>query len=79
MADIFDMIAEDEAKALEATRKEIAAEDAAWNALTDKQQDAVNEARAERWRQMELDAAEDDFAPRCEYEDEDEDEDDGEE
>jgi hypothetical protein len=50
---LADLIREDEEKAIAKTRAEIAAENAAWRALTDEQRAAINEQRDAYWRDLE--------------------------
>ena len=49
MQNIFDLIREDEEKAIAQTRKEIAEEKAAWDALTQEERDAINKAREDKY------------------------------
>jgi len=49
MANLFDLIAEEEAKALAETRRQIAAEKAAWDALTQEERDAHTKAVEDKY------------------------------
>jgi len=74
MTNIWDLFKEEEERRLEAERKIIAAEDAAWQALPQAERDRINAEREAKWDA--LFSALDDEALEDEDEDEDEDEED---
>jgi hypothetical protein len=69
MTSIWDLFKEEEERRVEAERKIIAAEDAAWQALPQAERDRINAERAAKFDFIEGEEPED--------EDEDEDEDEG--
>ncbi len=74
MTNIWDLFKEEEERRLEAERKIIAAEDAAWQALPQAERDRINAEREAKWDAFF--SALDDEALEDEDEDEDEDEED---
>lgn len=68
-----DLFAEDDAKALETARKEIAQENAAWEALPQNEKDRVNAERQQKLEKFfETNEAEDDLLEDDEDEDDEE-------
>lgn len=63
MQNIFDLILEDEEKAIAQTRKEMAEEKAAWEALSQEERDVINKAREDKYPDIpdELDLDSEDY------------------
>ena len=71
MTNIWDLFKEEEERRVEAERKLIAAEDAAWQTLPQAERDRINAERWAKWDAL-FSAAPDDEEPEDEDEDEDE-------